>query len=57
MGARDKSEQTIQLFQITPYVNDFQTLRFFQQSRFLTARRHLEKLVLPPIFLTQVFHL
>ena len=40
MGGRDQSGQAIKLFQITPYVNDH-----FQQSRFLTACRRLERLL------------
>ena len=54
-----QSRQAIKLFQITPYVNDFQTLNSpgSQQSRFLTACRRLEKLVLPSIFDTNLSYL
>jgi len=42
-GGHGQSGQAINLFQILPYVNDFQTLN-------LTACMRLEKLVLPSIF-------
>ena len=46
-GGRGHSGQAIKLFQITPYVDDFQTLN---NPRSWTACRFLEKLVLPSIF-------
>jgi len=41
MENQGQSGQAIKSFQITPYVNDFQTLK---NPRFLTACRRLEKL-------------
>jgi len=43
----------IKLLQLTPYVNDFQT---FNNCRFWTACRCLEKLVLPSNFDTSLHH-
>ena len=59
MRSQGQSCQAIKLFQITPYVNDFQTLNSpgSQQFRFLTACRRLEKLVLPSIFDTNLSYL
>jgi len=40
-GGQGQSGQAIKLFQIAPYINDFQTLNI-QQSRFPTACRRLK---------------
>ena len=42
MGGQGQLDQAIKLFQITLYVNDFQTL-----NNPAIAIRHLEKVVLP----------
>ena len=56
-GGQGQSGQAIKLFQITPYVNDFQTLCFSQLSRFLTACIGASKnQFYLPLFSTQVFH-
>jgi len=59
MRSQGQSCQAIKLFQITPYVNDFQTLNSpgSQQFQFLTACRRLEKLDLPSIFDTNLSYL